>query len=123
MINNVLHIYDKSISLSIKFGGLNPSVIFSNPTCVKYLHAIILFSKNLIVYYCKCYNLIGYTKPRVTRQGRDFREKTNAYSSFFEIILKKKANTSLFLLKQLYYYYYITIMSPQKFRACNIIVK
>ena len=57
------------------------------------------FSKNLLVYYCKCCNLIGYAtrylfvnRYRVAASNAtrpSFSQKNNAFSSFFEIILKK----------------------------------
>ena len=61
---------------------------------------IIQFSKNVLVYYCKCCNLIGYAtgylfvnRYRVAATSNttrpSFSEKSNAYSLFLEIILKK----------------------------------
>ena len=50
-------------------------------------------SKNILVYYCKCYNLIGYSTRYLfvniyrvavsNAKGRVFRRKNNAYFSFF----------------------------------------
>ena len=58
-----------------------------------------VFSKNLVVYYCKCCNLIGYAtrylfvnRYRVAASNAtrpSFSQKNNAYFSLFEIILKK----------------------------------
>ena len=54
---------------------------------------IYIFSKNIVVYYCKCCNLIGYGTRYlfVNRYGvaasnatrPSFSQKNNAYSSFF----------------------------------------
>ena len=57
------------------------------------------FSKNVLVYYCKYCNLIGYAtrylfvnRYRVAASNATrprFSQKNNAHISFFEIILKK----------------------------------
>ena len=83
----VLQRKESLLKFKFKFKARKPA--FSNK---------IIFSKNLLVYYCKCCNLIGYAtrylfvnRYRVvailTRLGRVL--LNNAYSSFFQIILKK----------------------------------
>ena len=70
---------------------------------------IILFSKNLLVYYYKCCNLIGYAnrylfvnRYRVARQATFFVKKQCLFLDFRNHF-KERTNTSLFLLKQLDY--------------------
>ena len=61
------------------------------------------FSKNLVVYYCKCCNLIGYAtlylfvnRYRVTRQGRVFRRKTMLIPCFLKDFLRNNEHKFVF---------------------------